>query len=262
MWEGLKGPRLRNGALGLFLGVIISSILLFASFYIYFLYLLIPVILVIVFHYSKSWRYSDRAFYGFLVIIISFFIAVSGISYTLIGEPSHSEIIYQLNGASYDIHFNYTKLQEDYIIYFSIPANNISQNISVKLIDLFTGGTFANYSLSMVKYGSLYYLSKDIGSLSNKAYVLNFTFFTTFNNTTAAHSVEFLGPVLVPVYIIILEFGKSLLITYLIITYIFFLIFAYFARTITNARKRAQRNTVTPQSKEEDKGKIDEENKN
>lgn len=255
MWEGLKGIRLKNGALGLFLGVIMSSILLFASFYIYFLYLLIPVLLVIVFHYSKSWRFSDRAFYGFVVIVISFFIAVSGISYTLVGEPPHSEVIYQLNGTSYDIHFNYAKLENDYIIYFSIPANNISQSINVTLINLFTGGSFANYSLSMVKNGSVYYVSKDIGPLSAEAYVLNFTFFSKLNNTSVAHSVEFLGPVLVPVYVIILEFGKSLLITYLIITYIFFLIFAYFARTIANAKKRSPRNKEISIEKKDDENK-------
>jgi len=264
MWEGLTGKRLKSGTKGLLIGVIISSILLFGSFYIYFLYLLIPVILVIIFHYTKTWRYTDRSFYGFLAIMIAFFIAVSGISYTLTNAPSHSDVIYQINGLSYDIRFNYTNINNDYLVYFSIPANNISSNANISLISLFTGDIFSNYTVEMIKNGSTYYASENLGHLSNNAYVLNFTFFTVniSNNTYIKHSVEFLGPVLVPIYVIILEFGKSLLITYFIITYIFFLIFAYFARMIGNARKRIpKKNEIKEDMKSETETKEDENKK-
>ncbi|MGC8546443.1 MAG: hypothetical protein ACP5MU_02150 [Thermoplasmata archaeon] len=261
MWKGLTGNRLKNGTKGLLIGVIVSSILLFGSFYIYFLYLLIPVILVIIFHYTKTWRYTDRSFYGFLTIVIAFFIAVSGISYTLINAPSHSDVIYQIDSLSYDIHFNYTNINNDYLVYFSIPANNISSNANISLISLFTGGIFSNYTVTMIKNGSYYYASENLGHLSNNAYVLNFTFYTTniSTNISIKHSVEFLGPVLVPLYVIILEFGKTLLITYLIITYIFFLIFAYFARMISNARKRAPKNNeIKDETKSETETKENE----
>ncbi len=243
MWKGLSGTRLKNGSKGLIIGIIVSSILLFSSFYIYFLYLLIPIILVVIFHYSKSWRYTDRSFYGFIAIIIAFFIAVSAISYEIGNSPAHSEIIYQINGGSYDINFNYTNVNNNYTVHISMPANNISSNANLSVDSLF-GGILSNYTMTMTRNGSYYYASENLGHLSNNAYVFNFTFFVTYasNNTTKGHFVEFLGPILVPLYVVVLQFAKSLLITYFVITYIFFLIFAYFARMIGNARKRSPRN--------------------
>ena len=62
MWGGLSGKRRKYGLYGMVIGIVVSSILLYLSFYISFLYLLIPVLLVVIFHYTKAWRFSDRAF--------------------------------------------------------------------------------------------------------------------------------------------------------------------------------------------------------
>ncbi len=261
MWEGLKGNRLKNGTRSLVIGIIVSSILLFGSFYIYFLYLLIPVVLVIIFHYTKSWRYTDRSFYGLIAIVIAFFIAVSGISYTIANSPSHSEVIYHIGSYSYDIHFNYSNVNNNYSFFISMPANNISSNANITLLNLFTGSTFIKYNLTMIRNGSNFNIFKNLGHLAGNAYVINFTFFSIANNSSQMHFVQFLGPILVPLYEVVFAFAKSLLITYLVITYIFFLVFAYLARMIGNTRKRNTKGKGTPPDKDQQGEVLEESNK-
>lgn len=238
MWEGLTGKRRRYGIYGLIIGVAVSSMLLYLSFYISFLYLLIPVLLLVIFHYTKLWRFSDRAFYGFFAILIAFFIAMGGISTSITGAPNHSTAVLSVSNTTSDIHYNYYNDAGNYTFNFSLPAAHILSNTTIKLVDLFTGVTLLSRNATLVTSGSNYSYSWSTGKLLNHAYIVNMTLNVLKNNTSKKEYVEFLGPVLISSLSVILLLSESLIISYLLITVLFYLAFAFFARAMSTSRRK------------------------
>ncbi|MEM0136756.1 MAG: hypothetical protein QXU18_16265, partial [Thermoplasmatales archaeon] len=232
MWEGLLGKRRKNGLYGMIIGIIVSSILLYLSFYISFLYLLIPILLLVIFHYTKSWRFSDRAFYGFIVIIVAFFLAMGGISSSLTGAPHQSTAVLTESSVSYDVHYAYYNNSGNYVFNFSLPSKNVSSNVEFALRDLFTNVTIASTNGTFTSQGSNYSYSWNVGQLSQRAYIVFMTLHFIRNNTTVAQPVEFLGPILISGFSVIMFLSESLILDYLLITFLFFLAFAFFARAI------------------------------
>ncbi|MEM0073206.1 MAG: hypothetical protein QW078_02130 [Thermoplasmatales archaeon] len=238
MWDGLKGSRRRNGIYGMLIGIIVGSILLYLSFYISFLYLLIPIIILVIFHYTKLWRFSDRTFYGFITIVVAFFIAVAGISTSITGAPHQSTFVVSQSSSTYDVHFSYEKVNGDYIFNFSLPLKNVSNSSSLALLDLFTNKTILTRNTTLSTNSSSHYYSWNVGQLTPRAYVVVIKFNILQNNTSLGKQAEFLGPVLVSAGTVILFLSESLILTYLIVTFLFFLAFAFFARAITTSRQR------------------------
>jgi hypothetical protein len=242
MWEGLTGKRRRNGIFGMLISIVIGSILLYLSFYISFLYLLIPVLLIVVFHYTKSWRFSDRTFYGFLAIIIAFFIAMGGISTSLTGAPHESTAAVTVASGTYDVNFSYYNNSGNYLFNFSLPVKNVTNGAQITLNDLFTNKTVLSKNITLGNSSTNYSYSWNAGHLSPKAYVVFLTFHVKHNNSTVSQGVPFLGPVLLPSITVIFLLAESLIGSYLLITFLFFLAFAFFARAITTSRqKRAKK---------------------
>lgn len=247
MWEGLKGNRRKNGIFGTLIAIVISSILLYLSFYISFLYLVIPIVILVIFHYTKLWRFSDRAFYGFIAVVIAFLIAMTGISYNIVESPHHSYAAQIVSNTTYDVHFNYTENGGNYYLNFEVPSYKVLPSANISVLDLFTNKTVSSYNASMVKSGENYTYSQNLSKLANRVYVVLFTFRTIGNNSTSnvtlSHSVEFLGPVLLPFYSITILFSERLFVSYLAITFLFYLAFAFFARAITTSRQRRSKRT-------------------
>jgi hypothetical protein len=250
MWEGVKGNRLRYGIRASFLGIPVVALLFFLTFYIYFFYLIVPIALFIIFHYSKSWRFTDRAFYGIIVILISFVIAGAGISSTIMNAPHHDATNYVTAQGTYNLYFNYTDTQGNYTINFIIPSANISNQLNISLKDLFTNKTISNYSLSMVKTGSNYSIAKNLGELSPIGYVVYFTFFTLNNTSMIPHTYGFVGPVLAPFTTILYYFLAGTMVGYVLITFAFFMILVYLARMMgtrnRGGRQQKGQSDVTP----------------
>jgi hypothetical protein len=241
MWEGLKGNRRRNGIYGTLIGVVVGSILLYLSFYISFLYLLIPIVILIIFHYTKLWRFSDRAFYGFITIIVAFFIAMAGISSSITSAPHESTLVVSQASSNYDVHFSYARVDGSYLFNFSLPLKNVTNNSRVSLLDLFTNKTVATSNITLLTNSTSHYYSWDAGPLLPRAYVVVLTFNILQGNQTVAKQAEFLGPVLVSMGTVILALSSSLILTYLLVTFLFFLAFAFFARAITTSRQRREK---------------------
>ncbi len=238
MWEGLTGKRRRNGIYGLIIGVAVSSILLYLSFYISFLYLLIPILLLVIFHYTKLWRFSDRAFYGFFAILIAFFIAMGGISTSITGAPSHSTAVLSVSNSTSDINYSFYNNAGNYTFNFSLPTAHVLNNTTFKLVDLFTGVTLLSRNVTLTTSGSNYSYSWSTGKLSPHAYIVNMTLNVVKNNTSKKEYAEFLGPVLISSLSVILLLSESLIISYLLITVLFYLAFAFFARALSMSRKK------------------------
>lgn len=241
MWEGLTGKRRRNGLFGMAIGTVVSAILLYLSFYITFLYLLIPVLLLVIFHYTKLWRFSDRTFYGFIAIVVAFFIAMAGISDSFTGAPHETTAPLKAYSTTYDIHYGYYNESGNYLFNFSLPSANISTNGKLRLVDLFTGSTILSQNITFGSSASNYTYSWNAGQLSNHAYVVNMTLFLK-NNSTKPFYAEFLGPVLISSTSVILYLSESLILSYLLITFLFYLAFAFFARALSTSRKRRDKN--------------------
>lgn len=262
MWEGLTGKRRKRGLLGMVIGIVVASILLYLSFYVSFLYLLIPVILLVILHYTKAWRFTDRAFYGFIAIVVAFFVAMGGISSSIASAPNESTAAISVGSATYDVNFSYFNDSGGYLFNFSLPIQNVTSNAEVALIDLFTNQTVLSTSVTFDSIGTNYSYSWDAGHLSPKAYVVLLTFQVVSNNTTKPQRVEFLGPVLLPFTSLIFLLSGTLIVSYLLITFLFFIAFAFFARAISMSRKRRQGAGQQPPeggtdqstSAEEDKG--------
>lgn len=241
MWEGVTGKRRKNGIYGLAVGTVVSSILLYLSFYISFLYLLIPVILLVVFHYTKAWRFSDRAFYGLIAILIAFFLAMAGISDSISSAPHQATASLTISSVTYDIHYSYTNTQGGYVFNFTLPSLNFTNNIALKLVDLFDPtNTLLSKNATLSLYGSNYTYAWSTGQLSQHAYVVNVTLFLK-NDTSKPHYVEFLGPILISTANLVILLSESLILSYLAVTYLFFLAFAFFARAISMSRKRKEK---------------------
>ncbi len=238
MWEGLTGKRRKNGLYGLLIGITVSSILLYLSFYVSFIYLLIPVLLLVIFHYTKAWRFSDRAFYGFIAIVIAFFIAMAGISTSITGAPDHSTAAIKMSSVTYDVNFGYYNNNGNYTFNFTVPAKNVTDTAKLQLIDLFTNTTLTTTNVTFNTIGANYSYSWNAGQLSSHAYVIYMTLHFIKNNTTVNQGVEFLGPVLIPAVSVVFLLAKSLIIYYLLITVLFFLAFAFFARALSTSRQR------------------------
>jgi|YelNatPaOPRAMG01_1025707.scaffolds.fasta_scaffold05258_5 hypothetical protein len=247
MWGGLTGKRRKNGLFGMLISIVIGSILLYLSFYISFLYLLIPVLLIVVFHYTKLWRFSDRTFYGFLAIIIAFFIAMGGISTSLTGAPHESTAAVTVASSTYDVHFSYYNNSGNYLFNFSLPANNVMNEGQIALNDLFTNKTIISTNITLNASGTNYSYSWNAGHLSPEAYVVFLTFHVKHNNSTVSQGVPFLGPVLIPSITVIFLLAESLIGSYLLITFLFFLAFAFFARAITNSRQKRAKKDEQPE---------------
>ena len=241
MWEGLTGKRRKNGLYGMAIGIVVSAILLYLSFYITFLYLLIPVLLLVIFHYTKAWRFSDRAFYGLIAIVVAFFIAMVGISDSFTGAPHQTTASLTVSSATYDIHFGYYNDSGNYVFNFSLPSTNISNESRLKLVDLFTGATILSNNITLANSGTNYTYVWNTGQLSHHAYVVNMTLFMK-NNSTKPYYIEFLGPVLLSSVSVILSLSESLILSYLLITFLFYLAFAFFARALSMSRKRKDKN--------------------
>ncbi|MGC8644724.1 MAG: hypothetical protein ACP5UO_00480 [Thermoplasmata archaeon] len=241
MWEGLKGNRRRNGIYGTLIGIVVGSILLYLSFYITFLYLLIPIIILVIFHYTKLWRFSDRAFYGFITILIAFFIAIAGISSSITGAPHESTLVVSQASSNYDVHFSYAKVNGSYLFNFSLPLENVTNNSKVALVDLFTNKTVMAQNITLLANDTSHFYSWDAGPLVPRAYVVVLTFGLLQGNKTVVKQAEFLGPVLVSLAAVILSLSASLILTYLLVTFLFFLAFAFFARAITTSRQRREK---------------------
>ncbi|MEM0128083.1 MAG: hypothetical protein QXO03_03230 [Thermoplasmatales archaeon] len=240
MWDGLKGNRRRNGIYGTLIGIVVGSILLYLSFYISFLYLLIPVIILVIFHYTKLWRFSDRTFYGFITIVVAFFIAIAGISTSITGAPHESTLVVSQSTTNYDVHFSYQNVNGNYIFNFTLPLKNVTNSSSVALLDLFTNKTILTNNATLSTNESSHYYSWNVGQLSPRAYVVVIKFNVLQNNTSLGKQAEFLGPVLVSSAAVILFLSESLILTYLLVTFLFFLAFAFFARAITTSRQRKE----------------------
>ena len=242
MWEGLTGKRRKNGLFGMIIGIVVSSILLYLSFSVSsFLYLLIPILLLVIFHYTKTWRFSDRAVYGFIAIILAFFIAMGGISTSIEGAPHQSTATLTELSVPYYIHFGYYNNSGSYIFNFSLPAKNISNTAQIGLIDLFTNETILSTNATFTNSANNYSYSWNAGQLSSRAYVVLLTLHFMENNTTVNQEVEFLGPVLISGLSVTFYLVERLIATYLLITFLFFLAFAFFARALSMSRQR--RNT-------------------
>ncbi len=240
MWGALTGKRRKSGIYGLVIGTIVSSILLYLSFYVVFLYLIIPIVLLLIFHYTKLWRFSDRAFYGLLAIVIAFFLAIGGLSSSVVNSPHQAVDVLSIASVSTDIHFSYSNNSNGiYFFNLTIPSEHVSNNASVSLIDLFTNKTVSTRNVTMVHSGGNYSNSLSLGNLQKKAYVVLYTFHAYQNNSSATVKAEFLGPVLVPISSVIGYLAGSLIKSYFLITYAFFLAFGFFARAIATSRRRA-----------------------
>jgi|GEM_PF-1014174 hypothetical protein len=242
MWEGLKGSRRKNGVMGTAISVVVAAILLYLSFYIAFLYLIIPIVILIIFHYTKLWRFTDRSFYGFIAIVLAFIIAMGGISSNIESSPHQSTSVQTISNTTYDIHFSYSQVAGYYSVSLTMPSVNVSPAAKISLLDLFTNQTLVTYPASLVREGNNFTVSQNISRLSERAYVVLFNFSTFKNNSTSSaivpHSVEFLGPVLLPLTTVTLLFSERLFVSYFIITFLFYLAFAFFARAITVSRQR------------------------
>lgn len=246
MWGGLTGKRRKYGLYGMIIGIVVSSILLYLSFYISFLYLLIPVILLVIFHYTKAWRFSDRAFYGFIAIVISFFLAMGGISSSLTGAPHQTTATFTESSVTYDVHYAYSNNSGNYVFNFSLPSHNVSSNVEFALRDLFTNVTITSTNGTFTSSGPNYTYSWNTGQLSQHAYVVLMTLHVKDNNTTVSQPLEFLGPVLISGATVILLLSESLILSYLLITFLFFLAFAFFARAISMSRQRRNKGDQNP----------------
>ena len=246
MWGGLSGKRRKYGLYGMVIGIVVSSILLYLSFYIPFLYLLIPVLLVVIFHYTKAWRFSDRAFYGFIVIVISFFLAMGGISSSLTGAPHQTTATFTESYVTYDVHYAYSNNSGNYVFNFSLPSHNVSSNVEFVLRDLFTNVTVTSANGTFTSSGSNYTYSWNAGQLSQHAYVVLITLHVRGNNTTVSKSLEFLGPIMISGAMVVLLLSESLILYYLLITFLFFLAFAFFARAISMSRQRRNKGDQNP----------------
>lgn len=240
MWGGLTGNRRKNGIYGLLIGVIVGSILLYLSFYISFLYLLIPIVLVVVFHFTKAWRFTDRSFYGLIVIVVAFLVATGGISSSIVNSSHHSVATASVGSTTTNINFAYFDNKGSYSITLSLPSNNLSNKASISLLNLFTNKTISTTNVTMLNSGSNYTLSFNLGNLSKLAYVILLSLSVT--NTNKTKNVEFLGPILVPFTAIMQYLIESLVLSYLLITYLFFLAFAFFARAVTTSRRKGPQN--------------------
>lgn len=241
MWKGFTGMRRRNGIMATALSVVIASVLLYLSFYISFLYLLIPVVILVIFHFAKSWRFTDRAFYGFVAIIVSFLIAMGGISYNISQSANHSVEPITVSNTTYDVSFNYTESAGIYYASFSLPSTGVAPAASLQLLDLFTNDTLGQYNVTMTKSDGNFTLSQNLGSLGGKIYVLLLTFNTYDNSSskTSPNTVEFLGPILVPFFSIYVQFAYREFLSYFAITFLFFMAFVFLARTMSMSRQRA-----------------------
>ncbi|MCL6002097.1 MAG: hypothetical protein M0Z77_05940 [Thermoplasmatales archaeon] len=241
MWEGLTGKRRKNGLYGMLIGIVVSAILLYLSFYISFLYLLIPILLLVIFHYTKAWRFSDRAFYGFIAIVVAFFLAMGGISNSLTSAPHETTAALTISSTTYDIHFGYYNSSGNYIFNFTLPTKNITNSAKIDLIDLFTNTTLSTTNITFATTGTNYTYSLNAGQLSSHAYVVYMTLHVLKNNTTVNQIVEFLGPVLIPTINVVFLLAESLILSYLLITFLFFLAFAFFARALSMSRQRKKK---------------------
>ena len=237
MWEGIKGKRLENGAKALLFGIIVTSFLLYLSFYVYYIYILIPIILVVIFHYSGSWRVSDRAFYGFIAIFIAFLISVAAISFNLEGTPHNSATTIRNSLGTYSVYFNYTK--EGNLVEMFIKLNTTEvYNATARLYDLINARNIEIINLIFNKVGGNSTASFGLTNLSGSIYIifLNFTFHSA--NSTVSTQLGLLGPILVSALGLWIYLVKDLALSYLIVTYGFFIIFVALIRFMNKSRER------------------------
>lgn len=250
MWEGLTGKRRRYGLFGMTIGAVISAILIYLSFYIQLLYLLVPVILVVVFHYTKLWRFSDRAFYGLIAILLGFFIAMGGISANISGESSGShEAVVALSVANvtYDINFSYQNVSGSYVFDFSMPIQNATDQANVVLLNE-KGDTVLSDNVTFLSSNGNYSLSLNAGPLAPSLYVVNLTTHFTNGGGIVNKTAQFAGPVLISTTSIFLLFvGSPSYIEYLLLVpFLFYLAFAFFARAISSSQKRRRGGDQNP----------------
>ncbi len=263
MWEGIKGNRLQNGAKGLLFGIIVTSFLLYLSFYLYYIYILIPIILVVIFHYSGSWRVSDRAFYGFIAIFIAFLISVAAISFNLEGTPHNSITTIKNSLGTYSVYFNYTK--EGNLIEMFIKLNTTEvYNATARLYDLINARNIEIVNLVFNKVGENSTTSLSLNNLSGSIYIifLNLTFHSS--NSTVSTKLGLLGPILVSPVGLWLYLVKDLAISYLLVTYGFFIIFVALIRFMNKSRERNMGKMEEPQNKgkEDSQNQKEDNNKN
>lgn len=242
MWEGLTGKRRKNGLYGMTIGIVVSAILLYLSFYIQFLFLLIPVLLVVIFHYTKAWRFSDRAFYGFFAILVAFFIAMGGISSSFTDAPHHSTSVVKIGSVTYDIKYYYSVSNGSYIFNFSMPIYNATNATELSLINL-NSQTVVKENGTFTRSNGNYSLTWNVGQLPPSIYVVNMTVHVLNNSKLTNTFLEFSGPVLLSSTSIffLLVSNVDYVTSYLAITFLFFLAFAFFARAISTSRQRKSR---------------------